>query len=463
MIEIDISESYLEIKEFLQFNNKNSMGLSLNLELDCDAHQIYFKLKQLILILEILEHFRYPISFINFEKMSDKKIKIILSKYSPLNSVLGDSKRITQLNKVKNLTKNRVPSKLDNLSLIKFLSNFDTWRPNKKYLKDFLSLIVNGLEKTYDQTFNLSHEKISETKIAQHQINTRKLKVAVVMPIYTPLSAGIRVLHRLSNKLKQEGATVYELLYDTSKSDANGNISIDKSTLGDFKDCITIVPETIRALPFNPRKTVQYFLNTKNNLPSYSLGRFPVIASQQFSYSSAIYPEMPRLFIEVLNYKPFYFNIECKPIEFLVYFGKMAQFQGTQKHRIDLAKTIKKPYFEITRDWPDTNLIPLLLASSMNLISFDPLSAINHEASLYGCSTHIIFDKSDVGMAEKLESYELNNPLIHVYTDISQVKTEVNLDSIFQNNLGKSILNLAQQIEQEDFLKFLQTLIKMQN
>lgn len=463
MGEIDISESCLELKNFLQFNNDNSLDLCLTLEMESDARQNYLKLKQLIFVLEILEYFNYPITFVNFELVNNTKIKIIINKYSPLNSILKENKKIKRWGKLKNSIYVKLPFKLDNLSLIKFLSNIDNWGRNKKYLKDYLILIINRLEKKHEQTNFLKHKYAPRARIVTDQANIRELKVVIVLPNYTSESAGIRVLHRLASKLKMEGVTVYEILYDSSKGDTSGNLSIDTTNLGDFRNCLAIVPETIRNLPFKPRKTVQYFLNTSGALPTYSLGQFPVIFTKQFSYSSAIYPEMPRLFINVLHDKSFDLTLEPKTIDILVYFGKKSQFQRTSKQRVDIVKTLEKPFLEITRTFPDSNSIPLLLASSKNLISFDPLSAINHEASIYGCSTHIILHKSDVGMREKLEKYELNNPLIHVYSDISQIKLEINSDSDFQTHVSESIINKANEIEHKDFSEFLQTLIKMWN
>lgn len=461
MGEIDISESYLELKNFLQFNNDNSLDFCFTLEMEYDARQNYLKLKQLIFVLELLENFNYPINFVNFELVHNIKIKIIINKYSPLNSILKNNKKIKRWSKLKNSIYVKVPVKLDNLSLIKFLSNIDKWGRNKKKLKDYLILIINRLEKMHEQTILLNYKEISRTRIVPTQKNIRQLKVVVVMPKYTSTSAGIRVLHRLAYRLKLEGVTVYEFIYDPSKMDANRNISIHMPNLGKFRDYLAIVPETITSLPFKPRKSVQYFLNTSGDLPTYSLGQFPVISSKQFSYSSAVYPEMRRLFVDVISDKSINFTLGRKSIDILVYFGKKAQFQTTQKMRFNLAKTIEKPYLEITRAWPNTNSIPLLLASSKNLISFDPMSAINHEASLYGCSTHIILDKSNLEMAEKLEKYELNNPLIHVYNDISQLNIEMNLDSNIRTIVSKSIINNARQIEQKDFAQLIKTLIEM--
>jgi hypothetical protein len=230
-----------------------------------------------------------------------------------------------------------------------------------------------------------------------------------------------------------------------------------------YDDFVAIVPETISSLPFKPKKTIRYLLNSDNALPKYSLGRFPVIADHRVKYSSAINEEASRLFINVLPFNSIENFENNKSIDLLLYFGKSAQFNSASKKRLEFIKAFGDKYLEINRGWPSSILIPHLLSNAINLVSFDPISALNHEASLFGCTTHIIFDESNMHLMEYLERYELNNPLIKLYSDLSEVKLQKDLDLDFLSRVRDHVQSEAKKIECLDLLKFRELLLKIQN
>ena len=193
------------------------------------------------------------------------------------------------------------------------------------------------------------------------------------------------------------------------------------------------------------------------------MGRFPVIADHQIKYSSAINEEASRLFINVLPLDSIENFENTKSIDLLLYFGKTGQFNSTSKSRVEFIKAFGDKYLEINREWPNSILIPHLLSNAKNLISFDPISALNHEASLFGCTTHLIFNESNMHLMEYLERYELNNPLIKLYSDLSEVKLQKDLDLDILSRIRDHMQSEAKKIECLDLLKFREFLLKTQN
>jgi hypothetical protein len=104
-----------------------------------------------------------------------------------------------------------------------------------------------------------------------------------------------------------------------------------------------------------------------------------------------------------------------------------------------------------------------LLIASKNLISFDPLSALNHEASLFGCSVHIIFSESNSHLMEIYRNYELDNPLVHLYSDLSEVKLFDTLDFSILTDIKYTLKNRSKEIEEHDLSRFIKSITEMQN
>ena len=346
---------------------------------------------------------------------------------------------------------------------MQYFSTIDYSGQKKKNIKETLIRMVHQSEEKTDRVSTSRDLRVPKSYLSDTHINHKKIKVIIVAPTHTSTSAGIRVLYKLKNELHQLGLNVYLFTYDPIELVALGSLSTKFHKNNFYDDFVAIVPETIRSLPFKPKKTIRYFLNSDFSLPKYSLGRFPVIADHQIKYSSAINEEASRLFINVLPLDSIENFENTKSIDLLLYFGKTGQFNSTSKSRVEFIKAFGDKYLEINREWPNSILIPHLLSNAKNLISFDPISALNHEASLFGCTTHLIFNESNMHLMEYLERYELNNPLIKLYSDLSEVKLQKDLDLDILSRIRDHMQSEAKKIECLDLLKFREFLLKTQN
>lgn len=460
---IDISESFVELKSFLRFNSASSPTFSILLKLkDYDEKFNSIKIYHLIFVLEILENHKYPIDFIFINKINKLEIEIVIPPYSPENSVNRNRKKMRFLEIIRQFTPSSQITNLEGKSLIQYLTEFHNLEWKSYSLKKVLMGIVTK-SNIINKKSNLANEKVVKSYNEKDPLwNNKNLKVVLVAPIYNESSAGIRVLHKLANKLDESGLDVITLLYNPSELDAAGNLEmkIDEEF---FAGSIAIVPETITALPFNPRITIRYLLNFVGALPTSSLGRFPIMFPNDICYSSLIGKKFNRLFINVLPENSFDYFDDHKKIDLLLYFGKKTQFEKTSNIRLEITKKFATKFLEIDREWPSSMLIPHLLIASKNLISFDPLSALNHEASLFGCSVHIIFSESNLHLMEIYKNYELDNPLVHLYSDLSEVKLFDTLDFSILTDIKYTLKNRSKEIEEHDLSRFIKSITEMQN
>jgi hypothetical protein len=460
---IDISESFVELKNFLRFNTALSPDFSILLELrKYDEKFNSIKIYHLLLVLEILENYKYPINFVSINKINNLAIEIVIPPYSPENSVHRIRKKSRLLKIIRQFTPRSQITNLEGQPLIRYLSKLHNLEQNSNSLKK----VLIGIE-TNSSEINSNGHIVSKNIVTSRNKNdflwkNKNLKVIIVAPTYHGASAGIRVLHKLSDKLNQFGFNVLTLIYDPTELDDEGSmkLTIEKEI---YSDSIVIVPETITALPFKPKITIKYLLNFVGNLPTSSLGKFPIMPSIIICYSSLISKKFPRLFINVLPENSFDYHNNHKTIDLLLYFGKKYQFEKTSDLRLKITNKFATEYLEITREWPSSNLIPHLLLTSKNLISFDPLSALNHEASLFGCSVHIIFSESNMHLMEIFKNYELDNPLIHLYSDLSEVKLLETIDCSILTDVKNTLMNLSKEIEEHDLSRFVKLITATQN
>lgn len=205
------------------------------------------------------------------------------------------------------------------------------------------------------------------------------------VPAYTHRSAGIRALHRLCDELNARG--YHAVTTWPSEAGPCGCCTVEHPpletlTVAERKQAITLLPDIIQGNPSPSRHVVRWWGNRPGYLPADvhpegPKGNRPELT---FVYSAQIDPNLPRLHLPTVDTDTFRPKTQR---------GRgTAVYVGKNPARPDVEAELGR-VAHITRSWPTT---PAMLADLLRrvdtLVSFDPLSSTNFEATL--CGTPVV-------------------------------------------------------------------------
>ncbi len=242
--------------------------------------------------------------------------------------------------------------------------------------------------------------------------------IVLYIPAYVSSSNGIRIWYTFAELCHKSNIQVRIVCYEQRRNDHStpshfsDEISIQYAGEGDItiSDAdIVFYPETIRDNPLHAKHCVRYLLNNPGVLTgkaiSYGLSDYIVV------YSNLIAPlfAMHQCFIVNDDIEEIsIFRDVVKKNKCVFYFGKINRRRVVRKFRD--ATEISKSYDEvdfITRAIPASRQAALKsIAESRLMISFDPLSNMNYEATLLGTPV-ILMDDSYDSMRFNMGSYGL--------------------------------------------------------
>ena len=233
---------------------------------------------------------------------------------------------------------------------------------------------------------------------------------------YSAASNGIKITYELVKRLNDMGICAKNLCFDPYICGAEIPFKYLKNTVfcSDEQfpvvepDDIMIYPEHVRGNPLNARCVVRYLLNK----PYYIFGYGIEYAASDYilSFSQLISEVLPYLYI-LLDERKMYADIRQenpkKKNVYSVYFGKCnPEVLNDSQSILRKAQEQYGIVNVITRQYPDRKSALQMIAESDMMISFDPLSNLNYEATLLGtpvlmlddsfntCSTHLPAEQS---------------------------------------------------------------------
>lgn len=224
---------------------------------------------------------------------------------------------------------------------------------------------------------------------------------------YVPFSNGIKLEYKLAEILNNGGIHTKILCFNEKIYELPSEykeITID-ATKNDFKikkTDIVIYPESVKDNPLNASRVIRWLLNKPFALTNTGIeyGNLDLVVS----YSNFVSENLPQLFV-LLDDTPIISKVLSSAKKtnkrVAVYFGKCHESVLTNKIE-ELANVMQ--YFEsadvITRDIPSTREKTLTaLANAELLVSFDPLTSLNHEATLL--NTPVLYMDDSYGTSKK--------------------------------------------------------------
>ncbi len=218
---------------------------------------------------------------------------------------------------------------------------------------------------------------------------------------YVSYSYGIQIEYELIHTLRNMGYEAYNLVYDQilcsmeipEKYKDQIIINIDLSFVINDDD-ICIYTDFITDNPLKARSVVRYLLNKPYTLTGKGINYGPY--DYLLAYSGLVSDTLPRCFIiknEIDLFERLRFgNRDLSKV--VLYFGKVDESKIIENYR--RIRSIIKNYKIveiITRKEPDSRTETLkLLSDSSLLISFDPLTNLNYEATLLGVPVYLVQD-----------------------------------------------------------------------
>lgn len=209
---------------------------------------------------------------------------------------------------------------------------------------------------------------------------------------YSSASNGIKITYELVKRLNNLGICAKNLCFDKYVQGAKIPLEYLVNTvfcsIESFPEIepedIVIYPEHVKGNPLKARNVVRYLLNKPYFIFGYGIDYSPT--DYLMSFSQLISKTLPYLYV-LIDERPFFEEIRKnnpkKQSTVSIYFGKCNLEE--KKHYSKLLREIKKRYRHvniITRQRPTRVEALSLISESIMLVSFDPLSNINYEATL---------------------------------------------------------------------------------
>lgn len=237
---------------------------------------------------------------------------------------------------------------------------------------------------------------------------------------YYQASNGIKIGFLLVKLLNEAGFPAKVLCYEPRRRDAKIPPEFSRTIqylpeepLRLEDEDIVVYPEIVRDNPLNARRVVRYLLNR----PYYLSGEGIQYQKSDYltAYSTIIDRDLPQLFIMIDDRTVFQtFEGSTKKNKVSFYFGKV----DTEKIKVMLpvaqkARGLFKEADFITRLYPFKRKdIFRKLAESELLVSFDPITNINYEATLLG--TPVLLLDDSFGVSDGV----FNIPLYGFFTNL---------------------------------------------
>lgn len=227
------------------------------------------------------------------------------------------------------------------------------------------------------------------------------LRILFYSNYYVSYSYGIQIEYEFIHILRRLGYEAYNLVFDQillsmeipEKYREQIVINLDQS----FKlrdDDICIYTDVISGNPLNAKKVVRYLLNKPYNLTGMGIEYGPT--DYIMAYSGLVSDKLQKCFI-LKDEVELFRKLRVKkrdPSKIVLYFGKVdasniiVNYQ-TIKSLIQKFNTVAV----ITRESPTTRIETLSeLSNASLLVSFDPLTNLNYEATLLGVPVYIFKD-----------------------------------------------------------------------
>lgn len=227
---------------------------------------------------------------------------------------------------------------------------------------------------------------------------------------YSGASNGIKITYELVRQLNEMGICAKNLCFDTYVCGAEVPFKYLKNTIFCSHDQfpviepndIVIYPEHVSGNPLNARCVVRYLLNK----PYYIFGYGVEYDESDYilSFSQLISKVLPYLYIlidERTTYEDIRRENPKREMVCSVYFGKCNP--EVLKNSKNILRRIQKKYKDvnvITRQYPDRMSALRMIAESDLMVSFDPLSNLNYEATLLGTPVFMVDDSFDTSSAD---------------------------------------------------------------
>lgn len=219
---------------------------------------------------------------------------------------------------------------------------------------------------------------------------------------YSSASNGIKITYELISRLNNMGICAKSLCFDPYYFGANIPLKYLKNTIfcteKEFPeiepDDIVIYPEHVKGNPLNANRVVRYLLNKPYYIFGYGIDYRPT--DYILSFSQLVSETLPYLYIMIDERKIYKEIREKNPKRkgiYSVYFGKCNL--DIIRHSNGILAELQKKYGcvnVITRQFPERNIALGMIAESDLLVSFDPLSNLNYEATLLGTPVLLLDD-----------------------------------------------------------------------
>jgi hypothetical protein len=288
---------------------------------------------------------------------------------------------------------------------------------------------------------------------------TRKkfdFNIDLLAPPLSNRSAGAVGIYRLINKIQDSGIGVKLVDYgynNISQPHLVQNLALSSTK---EKNKIVLTTDTVSGLPTDYDYEFKWLLNRPGFLKTSQLGQFSAPEQLKIAYSSIISRDITRLFINVIDHDFWEPSNRFKRDKIVLYTGKFGSHPGIRNLVFQLIRKFNVNEV-ITRNHPSSkNQLKELLVSTDILLSLDPLSSLNYEASLCGARVVVLFDLEKKWQFSDLLLFDL--PIYGTYSDLNEVESfEFNKVLDFYNESKSK----AKDLEVGDSTKFIETLINL--
>jgi hypothetical protein len=229
-------------------------------------------------------------------------------------------------------------------------------------------------------------------------------KLLIIRPDSVKNSAGVGVFQSLLQVIRRLGFVIDELVYRTQTD-------LDYLFLNSRMDYeLVIIPETISYIPNLQTKNIMiYHGNRIGKLPQIRLGSRVVdpVNSINYVHSHSIDNSMTRLFLNTFDFERFKPTQKNRRGGTAIYLGKAEK---------DINSASKLAFFSekfdsnlvLTRNFPDSEILPSYARQLELLITLDPISSINIEFASAGCPV-LFVNFLDYFGRENIVNHELMN------------------------------------------------------
>jgi hypothetical protein len=279
-------------------------------------------------------------------------------------------------------------------SLLNIVANKQTIKSCVRLYQNNVSFWTHGINCKCTSAFqnDLFFESLDSITYGNKGFDNKTIQI--FLPPLSSKSGGSIAIRRLMTYLSKNNVNLDLRFYGFSPKDKVRNLGIPgivNFSESSNSPLISMSFDTVTNLPITFDFNIKWNLNFPGALPNLKLGKYQASNSHIFNYSSILGTKVPRLFVNNIDFSLIQ-NIDSLPRSFnTLYLGKNESFfelpyvyQLIRNLRIDKV---------ITRSWPLSKVeLFTILKQTHNFYSFDPLSALNFEASLCGCK--VILDNT---------------------------------------------------------------------